>query len=299
MSVEPPLVKKRVDFALVKNEDLRPWTVNPELDKRLHHEMDALERTITYIAPQMNAGNLGCSVLDGNVPGVKDFQNTIKTTVSQRKSITKLDPMNEFFPLYVAKSRLNLRNSNAGSKHSSKAPSKPSTNTFNFTQQFHLEDNHNEPQTSTPAMIIKATGSRPFGRMSSAELENSVIDFDYQRQCCGLESRDLQHISFLQQSIFEEYRAKRSSRPPSGSIRSVAFRSASIPAVLPISRSEYNQLKADMKLTSSLPSITGYIKSNSGNGNSRGLLKHHSAGSLPPQRLQALVTRSGTFGNNK
>lgn len=282
---------KRLNPTLMKNEDLRPWTTDPKMEGLLRSEMNALERTITYIAPQMNAGKLGSSILDGDVPGVREFESSIKAKTSQIPIVTKLTPMDEqFFPLYVSKVQMNKKllvaqTGSTGSKPASRTTSKPSSSQRNHSQQhepqykFAPNDsimdwqqlNHQMTTTTMNSGRLAADGSHaPIdSHQPSAPIFGSALED-------GLDDADTEKISHMQQSLYAKTKDRRAGLE-TASIRAVRFRENPLPAVLPIRQREYQLMKsassqpnAPLTLDTSMASIR----------------RHGSTGTMSPSMLR-------------
>lgn len=70
--------KKVFDITLVTNNDLRPWTIDDQLDFKISEEVESLEKTISKISPQKLAGVRGNSILDGLSAGLAAHEKTLR-----------------------------------------------------------------------------------------------------------------------------------------------------------------------------------------------------------------------------
>lgn len=74
------LVPKKVRFtdsALIKNDVLRPWTIDLNLDRKLQQEAVALDKILSFTTPQKFAGTLASSVLDTKLQEYTEFKSTL------------------------------------------------------------------------------------------------------------------------------------------------------------------------------------------------------------------------------
>lgn len=65
------------DSALIKNDVLRPWTIDLNLDRKLHQEAVALDKILSFTTPQKFAGTLASSVLDTKLQEYTEFKSTL------------------------------------------------------------------------------------------------------------------------------------------------------------------------------------------------------------------------------
>lgn len=68
---------KIIDSALIKNDELRPWTIDIHENEKLQIETSALDIVLTYTTPQKFAGTLGVSPLDARPKGYQEFEHTL------------------------------------------------------------------------------------------------------------------------------------------------------------------------------------------------------------------------------
>jgi hypothetical protein len=237
-------MKKKSDVSLLRNEELRPWTVNTNLDGRLRMEKDALERTITYIAPNMSAGKLGSSILDGDIPGAVEFRTTLMKKTSSTPFVTKLAPMTEFFPLYVAKSNLNARlaSTKQVSRQSSRQVSKPPSSN-NSGARFYLTDN-NYATSQNQTSDLNSTWPNSYETKSQFPSEESMFGLE-----SLVEEDDIKKIDTLQRAICRQEKLRRSRA--STSIRSVRLGRSISPATISMRYTEYQRLRNEMEKSSS------------------------------------------------
>lgn len=231
------MIGKRRDVSLIKNEELRPWTVNPNLDSRLKSERDALERTITYIAPNMSAGQLGSSILDGDVPGVQEFNTTFMKKTHSTPFITKLAPMTEFFPLYVTKSNIHARiaSKKLPSGQSSRQISKPPSSN-NSGSRFYLTENNFADSTKD----LTVTWPTPSEQKSTFPSEDSIFGLE-----SLIEEEDVRRIDSLQRAIYRESRMK--GNRANTAIRTVRIGRSISPATISMRYTEYQRLRRELE----------------------------------------------------
>ena len=74
------------DSSLINNDVLRPWTIDVNLDRRLHQEAIALNKILAFTTPQKFAGTLVGSVLDSAPDEFKEFQNTLNQRTKAKLS---------------------------------------------------------------------------------------------------------------------------------------------------------------------------------------------------------------------
>lgn len=68
---------KIIDSSLIKNDVLRPWTIDIHENEKLQIETSALDIVLTYTTPQKFAGTLGVSPLDARPKGYREFEHTL------------------------------------------------------------------------------------------------------------------------------------------------------------------------------------------------------------------------------
>jgi len=68
---------KIIDSSLIKNDVLRPWTIDIHENEKLQIETSALDIVLTYTTPQKFAGTLGVSPLDARPKGYQEFEHTL------------------------------------------------------------------------------------------------------------------------------------------------------------------------------------------------------------------------------
>lgn len=239
---------KRRDAALIANEELRPWTVNPQLEGRLKFEKEALERTITYIAPNMTAGKLGSSILDGDVSGVEEFKSTFLKKTQSTPFMTKLAPMTEFFPLYVTKSNIHARmtSKKLPSGQSSRQVSKPPSSN-NSGARFYLTDNNyvdHSNMLSKSAVDLNATWPGSIDNRAQFPAEHSMFGVD-----SIVEEDDIKRIDSLQRTICRQNKLKRDRE--STAIRTVRVGRSISPATISMRYSEYQRLRGQLEHSNS------------------------------------------------
>lgn len=74
------LAAKKVRFTnmtLLKNDELRPWTIDINLDRKLQLEAVALDKVLAFTTPQKFAGTLASSVLDAKLNEYAEFTTTL------------------------------------------------------------------------------------------------------------------------------------------------------------------------------------------------------------------------------
>ena len=65
------------DLTLLKNDVLRPWTIDINLDRKLQQEAVALDKVLAFTTPQKFAGTLASSVLDTKLNEYAEFTTTL------------------------------------------------------------------------------------------------------------------------------------------------------------------------------------------------------------------------------
>jgi len=93
---------KILDSSLIKNDVLRPWTIDIHENEKLFIETSALDIVLTYTTPQKFAGTLGISPLDARPKGYQEFEHTLNDKIVRTLRTTKINNHN------------NIKNRNGG-----------------------------------------------------------------------------------------------------------------------------------------------------------------------------------------
>lgn len=80
---------KIIDSSMIKNDVLRPWTIDIHENEKLQIETSALDIVLTYTTPQKFAGTLGISPLDARPKGYQEFEYTLNDKLVSTLKTTK------------------------------------------------------------------------------------------------------------------------------------------------------------------------------------------------------------------
>jgi len=75
------------DSSLIDNDELRPWTIDLNLEQRLQQESGALDKILLFTTPQKFAGTLANSVLDSAPQEFKEFKSTLEQRIQSRGTV--------------------------------------------------------------------------------------------------------------------------------------------------------------------------------------------------------------------
>lgn len=83
-SNKPKESTKPIDVSLLTNEQLRPWTIDINLDGKIKNGIGMLEKTVKLCSPQKNAGFRGYSILDDKTDDIIETEKTVELHKTQR-----------------------------------------------------------------------------------------------------------------------------------------------------------------------------------------------------------------------
>ncbi|RYH29006.1 hypothetical protein EON65_10085 [archaeon] len=201
-----------LNVAYLDNETLRPWTINPDAERRLNVEISALENTISITSPQMYAGRRGHSVLDNKFPELVAFEKTIHIRAKANPYRTIYDPpevLLAYGKVSNGSSKRGSQGSASGSAGMGSRLSRPNDRS-NYDQQPENNSHRNSPRSPSETDL------------------------------------DIMYITGIQKKMYEDARHKRlmllRNRPP-GIPPIVRYRPSSQPALLQSKMATYLKTK--------------------------------------------------------
>jgi hypothetical protein len=239
------ILRKPVDVAKLNNDKLRPWTVNPSTEGILSTEIRKLDKTIVVTSPQMSAGDIGYSVLDRKVQEIDDFRESLKHRA-------KLNPYKTYYDNYLfVNNTIKPPMKISGSKRGDSGSKSFSNTTMNNT----IIDNGHRSNNISRNEEVMDSQENEFESFSNNNISNTRTfgdsHFGYGITADRKKSDDItseideEYVSKLQRMIHTKSMSHQHSlKVP---LPTVQFKPFKTPAVFPVSTTDFQRLKTEMK----------------------------------------------------